>query len=93
MSDAEKHLTLDEIRLLTRPVLKPAQMARRMGISRNTYNKHEKNQDCPRRFILCALAIAHNADTMHKMPEPVIGPVVNDESDATEQDSIESETV
>jgi len=42
---------------------------------------------------LCALAIAHNADTMHKMPEPVIGPVVNDESDATEQDSIESKTV
>ena len=90
MSDAEKHLTLDEIRLLTRPVLKPAQMARRMGISRNTYNKHEKNQDCPRRFILCALAVAHNADTMHKMPEPVTGPVVNDECDATEPDTIES---
>jgi DNA-binding XRE family transcriptional regulator len=90
MNDAEKHLTLDEIRLLTRPILKPAQMARRMGISRNTYNKHEKSQDCPRRFILCALAIAHNADTMHKMPEPVTGPVVNDECDATEPDTIES---
>jgi DNA-binding XRE family transcriptional regulator len=90
MSDAEKRLTLDEIRLLTRPILKPAQMARRMGISRNTYNKHEKSQDCPRRFILCALAIAHNADTMHKMPEPVTGPVVNDECDATEPDTIES---
>lgn len=84
-------MTLDEIRLLTRPVLKPAQMARRMGISRNTYNKHEKSQDCPRRFILCALAIAHNADTAHGMPEPVTRPDPTDESDATDQESDSSD--
>jgi hypothetical protein len=80
-------MTLDEIRLLTRPVLKPAQMARRMGISRNTYNKHENSQDCPRRFILCALAIAHNADTAHGMPQPVIRPDPTDDSDTTQQET------